>query len=157
MKRITPGELVKAKEVITAASGEFSIQRCASTSVVHRSHEIKAADSSDSGSESEESEEDVLAPKSMTVKADAPSAPRVPDPRSRIGLSPALPTTKPSDDCDNCSESSECSSSSDDSGSSSSSDSDSGNASHTGSKPVSGGNKTKVVNMTGTSAASNTD
>ena len=80
VKRITPGESVKAKEVITTASGEFSIQRCASTSVVHRSHEIKAADSSDSGSESSESEEDVLAPKSTTVKADVPSAPQVPDP-----------------------------------------------------------------------------
>ena len=157
MKRITPGESVKAKEVITAASGEFSIQRCASTLVVHRSHKIKAADSSDSGLESLESEEDVLTPKSTTVKADTPSAPRVPDPRSRIGLSPALPTAKPSDDCDNCSETSECSSSLDDSGSSSSSDLDSGNASCTGSKPVSGGNKTKVINMTSTSAASNTD
>ena len=156
-KRITPGESVKAKEVITAISGEFSIQRCASTSVLDRSHKITAEDSSDSGSESSESEEDVLTPKSMTVKVDAPSAPRVLDPRSQIGLSPTLPTTKPSDNCDNSSESSECSSSLDDSGSSSSSDLDSGNASCTGSKPVLGGNKTKVVNMTSTSAASNMD
>ena len=158
MKRITPGESAKAKEVIVAASGKFSIQLCASTLVLDRSLEITAADSSDSGSESSESEEDTLTPlEAATVKVDVPSAPRVPDPRSRIGLSQTIPTTKSSNDCDNGSESSECSSSSDDSDSSSGSDSDSDNASRTGSKPVPGGNRAKVVNMTSTSAASTTD